>query len=478
MVGKGGQGIPQEAPEGKRGARRRPWRRRSPGRLLGHTAPVPRLLVTGPSPCLPLLVAFAREARERGWSAEFAPPEGARAARLLGAAGEGVARERGARAASAPSEVVAGALAFARGVARVDTRWTRAALAREEARLRRAAAEIEAVLRRTRPDRVVVWNGLAGSGAVVAGAARARGIPVLHLENGFFPGTLQASYAGVNAGSGLAAVPDPVLAVPGAGAEEAYRAAVAAVRDGPAWEGDALHALAPKGSAALDRALRWAEEGPITGARLGGGARRALRARSDEARAAGAPPRGPYVLLALQVGADTQIVLHGGGIERAADAVAPVARAVAEASGGEVGLAVRPHPLDPEAGRARKEAARVGAAVAGGALGPWIDGARAVVVVNSTVGFESLARGVGVLALGRAAYGRAGVAEVAPGGEGLGAALVRAGAGPGPLARGFLAVAYRDFSVPGARDRVFGGTWDALFGALERGRDPGGEGGP
>lgn len=438
---------------------------------------MPRLLVTGPSTSLPLLVAFVRQARERGWSAEFAAPESTRAARLLKAAGEGTPRGRGAGAAAVPSEAVAGALAFARAVARVDARWTGAALAREEARLRRAAGSVGALLDRSRPDRVVVWNGQAGTGALVAGAARARGIPVLHLENGFFPGTLQASYAGVNAGTGLAAVPDRVLGDPGAGAEEAHRAAVAAVRDGPGWEGDVLPALIPKGSAVLDRALRWAEEGPITAARLGGGASRALRPRSGEARGGEAPPGAPYVLLALQVGADTQIVLHGGGIVGAADLVGPVARAVAEAFGGEVGLAVRPHPLDPEAGRARKEAAGVGAAVAGGALGPWIDGARAVVVVNSTVGFEALARGVGVVALGRSAYGRNAVAEVAPGGEGLGGALVRAAAGPGPLVRGFLAVAYRDFSVPGARDRVLGQTWAGLFAALERGRDPTQEGG-
>lgn len=68
---------------------------------------------------------------------------------------------------------------------------------------RRRYAEIEAFLDEQAIDALLVWNGSNKLLSMAIHAARRRGIPVIHAEHGYFPGTMQLDLEGVNAASSL-----------------------------------------------------------------------------------------------------------------------------------------------------------------------------------------------------------------------------------------------------------------------------------
>lgn len=147
--------------------------------------------------------------------------------------------------------------------------------------------------------------------------------------------------------------------------------------------------------------------------RFAGAAQRRRADRQTCARLAAA--RGPVFLLALQLETDFQLRLHGpeGGQSRV---MADVVRSFAEHAPADACLVVKPHPLDPwvtdwaavldAVELPEPSRARILWLQAGDALALPLAG---LVTVNSTLGLAALARGLPVMALGRAIYGRPGL---------------------------------------------------------------------
>lgn len=75
---------------------------------------------------------------------------------------------------------------------------------RNPAEQRRMYAEIADFLDRQNIDALLVWNGSNRRLSMAIHAASRRGLPVIHAEHGYFPGTMQLDLEGVNAASSLA----------------------------------------------------------------------------------------------------------------------------------------------------------------------------------------------------------------------------------------------------------------------------------
>ncbi len=412
---------------------------------------------------LPLFVALAAALRRRGGETGLALPGSLRARAALSQTKERW-ESPGRKITPTHTEWLENPRRYLEALPEVDGRWTPTAVEGEWAFLLREGGKAAALFSRWRPDRVVVWNGQSGVSAVAAGVAKQMGIPVLHLENGWFPGSLQWGYQGVNAFSWWREAPLPPGPPPPLG-------------DFSRTDGE-VSRLSPLGARlpAMDRLLKMKEEGPLTLRRF----QDALRSQARQRRSSGrtdppgdpppADPSHPLVLLALQVPADTQMLLHSPWIRRPVDAIAPTSLALAQAFPQAL-LAVRPHPLDPDSSTIVQETARVGACLAEGNLSSWLGTAKVVVVVNSTVGVEALQQGVGVVTLGRAVYGRPGVAEEALTVEALPGALTRAWDGAGPEASRFLGVLGQYASLPGERLWVTEETFHTVWNVLKRESD-------
>lgn len=120
----------------------------------------------------------------------------------------------------------------------------------------------------------------------------------------------------------------------------------------------------------------------------------------------------PFVLFPLQLDGDVQIRRHSP-FDRLAPAIEHVLASFAGHAPPELMLVVKVHPLDNGLTSWRRliarSARRLGVAdrvvtVDGGHLPTLLDRARAVVTVNSTVGFSALVHHRPVIALGRAIY--------------------------------------------------------------------------
>lgn len=273
--------------------------------------------------------------------------------------------------------------------------------------LRRQVARLRPSLTRfldsTRAGAVFVWNGSGLTAAVAVALARERGLPVLFGENGYLPGTLQLDPQGVNALS----------------------SAFGLVRAGR-YRGFSLDA---DGQQALDRslsALRLGRRLPTTpparttspswSARL----RREVSRPIDPARwtlpgrerrlAPSVLPDdvGDYVLLPLQVLGDSQLLQHSPLVgNRLAELVETVSTALQRVSP-QLKLLIKLHPAERADRlclyRAVQRRCRNTVWVRGLPVSGLIQRAKAVVTVNSTVGFEALALDRPVLTLGSNFY--------------------------------------------------------------------------
>ncbi|MBK9387816.1 MAG: hypothetical protein IPN34_23615 [Planctomycetes bacterium] len=287
---------------------------------------------------------------------------------------------------------------------------------RFDERLRRHAAEqwrgARAAMQRF--DAALVWNGGELQAACVAAAARAQGKPVVFLENGLLPRTLQIDPQGVNA------------------------AASARERIASRWSG-APRWIAPVAGAAVRvaepsllfrwsaTALEWLEASlhPERARFALQVRRRAIRDARRRKRPvpgdrASLPER--FVFVPLQVHDDTQVLRHGGWVRSMGDLLAGVRAA------SPLPVVVREHPMDVGRADLRSLRARFPEFLwtRARSLEECLRRAAAVVTINSTVGVEALALGRPVVVCGECVYGVEGLVHLARDPEGLRPALAAA----------------------------------------------------
>lgn len=401
--------------------------------------------------------ALAQGLRARGVSVRFLLPASPGAADALQRQGE--LRWRSPALGPRPSRsLIDAAMVFPRARAAVDPDLTPPWLAVRERLLALRARSFLAELDREPVDRLVVWNGWHPEGRLAHLWSEERGVPCLHLENGLIPGRLQADFDGVNAASSFLSVPPDRWPAP--------------VDPSPPVdpEGDApipVESLAAAGARQLVHRLIGR---PLRPARLW--------RRPPEPAPPGrtTPPDRPFVLLALQLPDDTQLLLWSPpALRDPPSLVAPVRAAVSGALGEEVALAVKPHPLDRGAARIAAAVRRTpGCLLADGDVGPWLAASRAVVVLNSTVGMEAVVRERPVVAMAPSAYGIEGIVHRSRGLQGLAAGIrsaVEQPADAGLRAR-FLGLLSGPAGIPGERSRLFAASLPALHGLLAAGRHP------
>ncbi len=264
---------------------------------------------------------------------------------------------------------------------------------------------IQAHFDRTSPSAVLAWNGSGFTQGLAIAEARRRGLPVVFGENGFLPATLQLDPEGVNAASAFARrlragehrgrARDPGLAA-------ALDTRIAKYRKGASTR-DAATVAAPGFIERLRRSASTSLKG----------------SRTPYATATLPPPDGaPEVLLPLQVTRDSQLLLFSPWVGSALPALIAELSAALAQTDPRARLLVKLHP---------REARDIGERYA--ALAPRVAGnvvfireipvqqliprCKAVVTVNSTVGFEALLLGTPVIVAGEAFYGVEGVARVA-----------------------------------------------------------------
>ncbi len=279
-------------------------------------------------------------------------------------------------------------------------------------------ARLAAFLDAERVDAILVWNGSNLRGALAIYLARQRGLPVVFAEHGYLPGTTQIDLDGVNhdasitriARAGEAQLP------PDAALDAALDAEIARFK-----AGEKMRDLNPLPPADLRNNLRarlasrvsfWLE-------------RRALphinRLSVPLQDAAALPEK--FVLLPFQVRSDSQLVLHSPLYGNDLEAVVRELDAALERIDPQLQLVAKFHPYEhPQVQRAYRDLPRRYPRVRFVSRVPMtqlLERARAVVTINSTVGFEALLYDKPVLALGHNFYTVPGIVECLANREGL-----------------------------------------------------------
>ncbi len=416
-----------------------------------------------------LELALADGLRSHGQRVSFLCPSTPGAAHLLRRAGEG-GRGRARRwngGEPIPRALLERAMRFARLRAFVDPDVTPAWLDVRLELLALRSRALRAALEDGEVDRVALWSGWHPEARAAHLWAGELGIPCLHLENGLLPGRLQADFEGVNAGASFAGQGPGKWPAPRPGVERWCRGA---------YRRDGLGGGIPVTPAEVGRLASLVHRSLARPPRLARVRRLLASGGSPAPTGRVEPPDGPYVLLALQVPDDTQILLWS---ERTlwdpAALVAPVRHAVRRVCGEGVRLAVKPHPLDRSWRRVAEAAARTpGCLLARGGVGAWIEGARAVVVLNSSVGLEAVVRDRPVVTLAQSAYEVPGVVQRARGLGGLMSALDRALHTPrsGEATAALLGLLALHAGIPGGREWLAPETVPALAALLAAGRHP------
>lgn len=221
---------------------------------------------------------------------------------------------------------------------------------------------------------VACWNGLKGHRHLAMAAARARGHATLYLEEAPLPGRITVDQAGVNYGSSLPRVPAFYFRWM-QGQQD---------RDPEAWR-EIRSDLKPRAAARRTDVSQ--------------------RAASEDLS------RRPYVFCPLQVPGDSQITAYGDWVRSVPEMIDHLVDAASALPEGWQ-LRVKEHPSANISLRGRLPERLDGKLVLDNSTDTMaqVDHSRAVVTINSSVGFESLFFDKPVVVLGHAFYGFPGVA--------------------------------------------------------------------
>lgn len=265
-------------------------------------------------------------------------------------------------------------------------------------------AALAAVLEDVPPEIAIVYNGSLAPESVLADRAGAAGLPRVFVEAGFFPGTLQIDPRGLN---GANSVPrDPAF----------YLA-------GPDF---AARGLPPE-----------------------------IGRRPSKRRGVEPVTLAPgYVFVPFQVPSDMQVTVQSPWV-RSMEAFVELVHAMAEALPGER-FVIKEHPSFKRSVRGHLPPHERVIFANGNDTAALIEGARAVVTLNSTVGLESLLIGRPVITLGRACYNVEGLVLHADGPDALAAALEqsRNWRPDETLRRQFLGYLWSHYLVHGSYDAL------------------------
>ena len=265
------------------------------------------------------------------------------------------------------------------------------------------------------PDAVVIWNSMWHYEKVAESLAIDMGVKTVFLENGYFPETAHIDPEGVNARAEIIRIPSENLAREVAGEE--LDQFMQTVRDSFTelrryTQADDLSQTLSFPRKVLTGLEILFSDLPYIGAEflsklliMHKAKRRSVLLQSD-----GALPER-YIFLPLQVSADSQLVLNSPWIKSPAQVIELVAKTLQE-NDLDMTLVVKEHPMeDPLVSfdeTAQKYPSIYWAST--GSLQELIQGAEAVVNINSSVGFQALLFGKPVICLGTALYARAGLA--------------------------------------------------------------------
>lgn len=276
----------------------------------------------------------------------------------------------------------------------------------------RRARHIESCIDRAmderRIDAVFAWNGDEYIAAIAARLAQLRGLPVIYGENGYFPNTLQIDPEGVNARSSIRSTPF-----------DSMRAALA--------ETESLNTESPKdfGLPSIRTLSRWdrllialrRQFDPSYGERfpeLTGSSRarnQAILRFRESIPLDNELPQSPYVFIPFQVHDDTQILLNSPLFDSVTRFFEFAHAAVKKALGDNYRIVVKEHPED--LGRADysdlKQRYPDVLWLRKCNLDALLDRASIVLVVNSSVGLQSIARHRPTVTFGSSFYAREGL---------------------------------------------------------------------
>ncbi|WP_169577615.1 capsular polysaccharide export protein, LipB/KpsS family [Sinimarinibacterium sp. CAU 1509] len=251
----------------------------------------------------------------------------------------------------------------------------------------RIAATLERAIDQQGIDALLVWNGAGLIGATAAQIARRRGLPILFGENGYFPDTLQLDPAGVNqASSATEFVRD-----------RRYLGYVPPKHEANGGDDDiCVRPVKPTAWSRLGPELRrlltpaaWAWLRPTPHARL-----------PEQLP----PDLPPYVFVPLQVSKDTQLKQYSPLVGNDFGLLLDHLSAALAQLRPDWRIVVKPHPAEHHHVQVGYRAwlrrwPNVVFATAPSSIA-LIQGAQAVVTVNSTVGFEGIVHNKPVVTLG------------------------------------------------------------------------------
>ena len=258
-------------------------------------------------------------------------------------------------------------------------------------------------------DAVLVWGGMSKETAIASAVARTLCLPCIHYEKGWFPFTLQSDIQGVNAKSSIiqrmpefhsAHVSAPLslfqdrLACPWHEEQEfsVFRSL-----------GKIQYYLSHGHFEVLFRKLQ--EQAHLFKAhKISSKSLQSIMNDPGDNSRSSPDSIHDFIFLPLQVRRDSQMLCHSPWLHTPEEVVRTVAEALGSVSPGTT-LVVKPHPADWEPidlSTLQKEFPQI-TICQGGTL-DILRRCRAVVTVNSTVGFEAMMFQKPVLLLGAAAY--------------------------------------------------------------------------
>lgn len=276
----------------------------------------------------------------------------------------------------------------------------------------RVAATLTHAIDEQKIEALFIWNGAGLIGATAAGIARARGLPVLFAENGYFPDTMQLDPRGVNNASSATAVARERRYL-------GYQAPATATAATSADEGVTIRPVKPsRWSRALPELRRllspaaWAWLQPVRAPQLP----RELPADLP-----------PYLFVPLQVSKDSQLLQYSPLIGNDFGLLLDRLSAALAQQHPDWLIVVKPHPAEHRRVQRQYQAwlnrwPNVIFATAPSSIA-LIRGSRGVVTVNSTVGFEGLVENRPVITLGENFYCFAPLVHPVPQLDQLGAVL-------------------------------------------------------